>query len=513
MTARDYEGFAYRQATDEDSPWLFAFVATAEDISQWAGIPRRADSQLVGFQRAAEASRVEAAKTFFDTPTNQSPTSVAIGLHPASDDVVSFSLGGPLGDDAAVSTEDSPGIYHARLSVSGDFDNMSAAQAVARIRKYIEERLSSSPEYGQIDAERLPDDDSALDGGGEDEDDDDPRDAPRELELGESILRELSERLDDPEWVDANLEDIRALAKPATVIDGQHRLLGAEAAERGIPFSVIAMVSCPWAEQVFQFTVVNYTAKAIPDKFITANAALSLTMSELEQLEDRLTQAGVKVTEYDLMTAVNFDTKSPFYDFVDLSEDKRMSGSKIGYKTMVRIARSWYDGKSPLFRDLLLPNLYPDLPGKTSAIRNERLARWREGDWALFFVSFWSQVKETYAGTDASLWVPGSSQLMVAIVLLELQSAYLRNLQDQDETFFEVSADPEEARAELLEKLRSRADKLLAYIPVAFFKTSWKMSSLSTGAGRQALQQALGELVSTKGKYTWKHSTLVAGPK
>ena len=107
--------------------------------------------------------------------------------------------------------------------------------------------------------------------------DDSPATDGEELELGRSVLSDLADSLDDPAWLEDgdNANAVLDMAKPATIIDGQHRLLGADATERGIPFSVVALVDCPWAEQVFQFTVVNYTAKGIPDQFITANAALS----------------------------------------------------------------------------------------------------------------------------------------------------------------------------------------------------------------------------------------------
>src|SRR5690606_1455785 len=82
-----------------------------------------------------------------------------------------------------------------------------------------------------------------------------------EVELGTSILKQLLGRLDDDQWVHDHEEDLRELAKPATVIDGQHRVLGAAACEKEITFAVTAILDCPWREQVFQFTVINYTAK------------------------------------------------------------------------------------------------------------------------------------------------------------------------------------------------------------------------------------------------------------
>src|SRR5262249_34526205 len=157
------------------------------------------------------------------------------------------------------------------------------------------------------------------------------------------------------------------------------RLLGADATERGIPFSVVALADCPWAEQVFQFTVVNYTAKGIPDQFITANAALSLTKPELDSLKTRLVQANVKIKEYDLMRVVNFDSRSPFSTLINLTE--KTNRSLIGYKTMVQVANQWFDAKHQVF-NTLLPRLYPEIKGKGQ--KTKRRERWREGDWGEF---------------------------------------------------------------------------------------------------------------------------------
>src|SRR5262249_45418806 len=93
------------------------------------------------------------------------------------------------------------------------------------------------------------------------------------IELGRSQLDELLKNLSNKEWFTANREALVDLAKPATLIDGQHRIKGAELCERHIPFAVCALFDCSWPEQVFQFTVVNYTQKGIPDQFITANAS------------------------------------------------------------------------------------------------------------------------------------------------------------------------------------------------------------------------------------------------
>jgi len=87
MTTIEYHGTAYRQALDPSAPWLISFVAPAEEVNAWAGIPRKTDNTLTGFQRPDEESRVLKAKDYFSKfTTNQSPTSLVLGIHAQADE-------------------------------------------------------------------------------------------------------------------------------------------------------------------------------------------------------------------------------------------------------------------------------------------------------------------------------------------------------------------------------------------------------------------------------------------
>ena len=245
---------------------------------------------------------------------------------------------------------------------------------------------------------------------------------------------------------------------------------------------------------------------------LTANAALSLTKDELGKLQNRLIQAGVKVIEYDLMRVVNFDRQSPFYNLIDLTAKK--SAEKIGYKTMVKIARQWYSGKN-LGVYQIVENLYPDIKGKRAEAKNNRIRRWQDsGDWGDFFIAFWSEVHSFYAKKPShdrghTLWEVGKSNLMIAVVLAVLQDMFLTNLADQDEDFFKPIG--EDAKSELLSKCRERCKKVLPWFPPEFFGMAWGMKSLNTGAGRAHLGRCFEQLKKTKGKFVYANSTLVTG--
>jgi hypothetical protein len=518
---RIYQGIAYRQSRSSDAPYLVSFVATAEELLEWAGIPRRSEENLIGFQRAFDPKRVDLAKEFFDFPENQSPTALVVGLHPSAGrdpDALEVKMDGDADDS----------IRPCSITVRYSDRDLDLEQIVAAVRRQLDYRLSQqAPEVddaadGDL-VESVIDGVYSVDDGiadfrdesdisltpSDDEESSDDDDNGEEIELGRSVLDQLRERLDSPDWCVDNEEALRDMAKPATLIDGQHRVKGAEGCERNIPFAVCAIVNCEWAEQVYQFTVVNYTAKGIPDQFITANAALSLTRDELNGLQNRLVQAGVKVIEYELMKVIQFDSRSPFYGLINLSEKK--DAQKIGYKTMVRVARVWYLARHPVFKQIL-PNLYPDL---TKRATRPRLERWKADDWGDFFLDFWNVVADHYRGLpsahspNGTLWEVGSP-LMVAIVLLELQEAFLTNLNAQDEDFF-LPRDGENAVEELRTKLKRRAEKFVEWFPPEFFATKWAISSLNTGFGRTALQQALRQFVDTKGRYQYGKSSLLTG--
>lgn len=499
MKSQSYRGTAYRQGTAKESPWIVSFVARAEEILDWAGIPRRTeDDEMAGFQRAYDDNRVDRAKKFFDIPVNQSPTALVIGFHP------NLANASPTADLKFDDDDANNNIRSCVLTIHyPDPDDVDDPQIVRLIRQQIEKRVSDSEETEVPDA----------DGGAEDEEsDEEEAHDTGDLELGRSLLLKLSKRLDDAAWRAKNRDALLDLAKPATVIDGQHRLKGAERCERGIPFTVCALFNCAWAEQVFQFTVINYTQEGIQDQFITNNAALSLTQGELNQLQDRLVQAGVNVVEYELMKVVHFHDDSPFKDLVNLTE--RRNDALIGYKTMVRLSKTWFDARHPVFRHIL-PNIYTDLPKKSDQRR--RITRWKKEDWGIFFLDFWRIVHETYQDKPShvpehKLWDVGYSQLIVAIVLFELQSAFFDALAQQDDEYFLPKAtEPDAIKKEMREKVQKRVRKFLESFPAEFFTMKWGYSSLSIGPGRKALQDCFEKMVLQKGSFRYANSGLVTG--
>lgn len=321
-------------------------------------------------------------------------------------------------------------------------------------------------------------------------------------------MRDFLTNLQDDQWCFKNIQDLRELAKPATVIDGQHRLLGASSREQEIPFTFCAIFDCPWEEQVFQFTVVNYTAKRIPDQFITANAAFTLTKSELNLLKTRFEQANIKVLEFDLMEVVNSNHKSPFYSLVNLSE--KNNPSKIGYKTMVKIAKVWHSAKHSKIPLVIFPNLEEYDPIlKEQASKKGRIHIWSNKYWDKFFLEFWDVIHSVYKDCESyeegyTLWDVGHSQLMLSIVLYEFQECILNHCTRNKKNYAGDNLE------EILSQFRDEVYSIVSAFPADFFALKWKSTGLNTGTGRKLLKDTFNTLV-TEAEFSYKQCKLVTG--
>jgi DGQHR domain-containing protein len=94
------------------------------------------------------------------------------------------------------------------------------------------------------------------------------------------------------------------------VIDGQHRLAGAEVASRGgtdIELPVIAFIGLSEPRQVEQFVTINREAKNVPT---------SLYLDLLRLLPNRKPADVAKERAADLATQLRRDEESPFFESI-----------------------------------------------------------------------------------------------------------------------------------------------------------------------------------------------------
>src|SRR5690348_15810435 len=94
---------------------------------------------------------------------------------------------------------------------------------------------------------------------------------------------------------------LQSLVKPAIIVDGQHRVFGAAHADESMALPVCALLGSDWPENVYQFVVINQTAKPIKPAFLSAIIATSLTDTELASVYERLRVSKIDVGKAEIM--------------------------------------------------------------------------------------------------------------------------------------------------------------------------------------------------------------------
>src|SRR5438552_1357292 len=133
----------------------------------------------------------------------------------------------------------------------------------------------------------------------------------------------------DPTWfrdhyhvsdseVDELLKALEAISRPALVIDGQHRVVGAALSKVPVVLPVVAIPNCSWMDQIYQFIVINEKAQRVEASLLTDIFGSSLTREEQDRLRDRLARARVDVEVRIAAVIAGRDPQSPFNNMVRL---------------------------------------------------------------------------------------------------------------------------------------------------------------------------------------------------
>ncbi len=504
MTTRTYSytGISFKQ--NQKAPRLFAFVAPAEDLVEFSGVARKSEKFLTNYQRALNEDRVRTeVAPFFRDPSNCTPTAIVVSLHETP--LAELKFEDLTGDEKI-------GIDLRRLTITlTDPSSLTDDQVIAYAKKLLDQRLLGDPsatENGTAESpneltasHELPNDtdgsppsenhsapetspsdsDEELDG--TEESDGDPDDSTSDaVEIGTSMLRELRTRLENPDGAYELVPMLRDMLKPALIIDGQHRTFGAAAVEENIPLLVCSLVEPEWKEQVFQFTVINDKAQGIPKPFITSLAGMSLTTSELHDLQSRLAQAGVQLWEVDVMQRLGYEERSAFYQLIEF-KTTGSGNAGLGYQTMKQIGRVWFEAKSPGLVSIY-KMLYQD---GSKMSKKAMVSRWQKSeDWFKYFCLFWGKIKGRFGTTP--LWTTHSS-LLTAVVLLQLQHSFMKSLGNYATlTIDKISeADPTKRAALVEDKFREIVDAWLKNFTEKSFPTKWGVTSLNHKDGKEKL--------------------------
>jgi hypothetical protein len=444
---------------------LLTFSASANDIHAWGGIPTKTERFHGGFQRALSDRYRKIIKFFDDGQT--SPTSIVVAFREGALSVTALGYPAAWIDSAKLTAK--PDFVHVQFALQerdADTEDLNAlAKAVCDMLRPRLEASGDPPEdadtSGTQNGAESGTEQSDLSGEAEiavpvDEPaPDDDEDASLEIDVGQSKLRAFYDFLSDPErvatWLEAETKrytelkekkprgraereflaltpeqrlktSLVSLLKPAMIVDGQHRVIGAyNSANSPITFNVCAIKDADWIEQVFQFVVLNKLAKPISSSFLTSLLNTSLTNSELREIEPRLETVDIKNTDRLLMKYVNFNEESPFYEMVSQPGD--MAGvdnqNKLSDKGMLRIAKRWYNLSSST------NELRMFLPSVGVAQLGRARKKWKTHDvWSTYFYAFWNTLKKKYE-KDGVWEKRAKNNLTYIVTLMTLQDLFL----------------------------------------------------------------------------------------
>ncbi len=209
---------------------------------------------------------------------------------------------------------------------------------------------------------------------------------------------------------------------------------------------------------------------------------MSLTTSELGELQTRLSQAGVQLWEVDVMQRLGYDPRSAFFGKIEFKTTGSGSAG-LGYQTMKQLGRAWFEPKAAG-----LVAVYKALYGDGAKLPKKTLvSKWQKNeDWFKYFCIFWDAVKEKFGASP--LW-DMHSPLMTAVVLLQLQQSYLRGLGNLVSLTIEKiqESDPEKRAAAVEAQFRDISKLWLSKFSAKHFPAKWAEGSLNHSDGKKKL--------------------------
>lgn len=322
----------------------------------------------------------------------------------------------------------------------------------------------------------------------------------------------------DPRWfVDENnipedevremVTALEALCRPALVVDGQHRLLGAAEADIDVLLPVVAMPNSNWSEQIYQFIVINDKAQKVETSLLTDIFGSSLTQAEQNQIRDKLARSKIDVEARIAAVIANRDASSPFCGMVRLKLGNE-GANQNAFITDTTI-RLLIDGTTRHARGWRIDDELYEMLVKSNIPDRITWDSWTTGAWRAYWFSFWGTVRDYYneqARKEKAndLWTSnGITNLTKAVTLRILQKLFIEKMiaevakVDELRALLSDELDSELGEARLGTKRREKIfpadvsafpsyvrDRFLNFIPVKVFITPW-VKSLDDDQGRQ----------------------------
>lgn len=460
MEKLTFEYPAIKIKQNESCNDLILFGASAFEMSQWAGVPQKKkidEVETVGFQRVENKKRLSELRNFYLNEKN----------------IIQNTLICAIRDIEGCNTifEDKKGMLKIEFP---NFYNMEIIELFGILRDSLEKRIkdkslinideeekqrlkeSLSVVHGnyQSSSDITDNDDENINNDDEDENsnseevtsivtnDSHLTDFIKEIAVRHEILKECSEIfLGVDEFLGFTKQSLISFILPVSLVDGQHRLLGAvdeivhkmesgqfneelfELINKGntpdkaneiilkkntriLPISML--MSTDPSEQVFQFVVINQKATPIERSLLGTIVSTTLTSEEMEGVTKRLTTSGIKLEEARSITWAARDPVSPFYQLVDRGVGNEAS-ELLQWSVMGKIigifkeleggiifgerndyAKRWKD--KFLAESELVSNFDED-------IYKNAYDYWSslEGPWRVVFIAFWNKIRDKFS--------------------------------------------------------------------------------------------------------------------
>lgn len=482
MPKHTYIAQIFRQRADSNTE-LLLFVAPAGELKKWAGVPRKTFDYQHGFQRTLHPGRVgELSQFFAEDAENVSPTSIVLGINLDQTYVKISPIKGKGASDGLVTIEvDIPDFEQEPIET---LIRMAAAHLETRLPKETIDEIHKDLDAAVSAAISLEDEEQVDDTfGGSDETD--TLEALQQSDrsfLGDFYAELMGyERGLIPVKNEGQLRQILfSLLKPAIIVDGQHRVFGAAAADETIRLPVCALAGSNWVENVYQFVVINQKAKPIKPAFLSSIIATSLTDDEIQSVFNRLEVSKVNVDKAQIMNRVDRDAESPFKGMIDF--EVQGAPGFLQFPGMHALVKQFQN--IPKSHRLLLSS-----------------DDWEADNWLPHFYALWSGVKEYFTSQDNRLWNEPSdanpNNLLKIVTLQQIQTLMLDNWTDS--RFFKFGA-PEDTK--------KAAIQFWDQFPATFFTDEWKQKGLQTSVGRKLLSDTMMETRRNIGRKNWGHRRL-----
>lgn len=515
-----YPVISFNQYSGTDSKdQLFMFAPSAKDLAMWAGIPRKGWKIRMLFQRWITPTRKKQLNDFWEHASGVEgdsvipvPTAIVVALRkdlvPDQNGFIDLNYDCPL-DNLNSNEEKLTHLAKEILPELIDRLDQSSKEEISTLRdEFNSERIPSYTEDAVLEfcfqlvwMEK------------------NPSDFIEKCELSEDDIASLINSMD-------------SMARPAVVIDGQHRLLGAcdMPNAENIFLPTVAVSKSDWFSQIFQFVIINQKAKPIEPSILHDIFGSSLTSHEQKNMRLTFKAVDIDIEEDIAASVAGKDPTSPFKGKIKIKLEDEQPGAIKGFitdgtlKTLIQGS-----GSDPSQRGFRNNEEFFDKYIKFRYNRDE-WEDWIDGKWREYWFALWTEVSEHYLSKNwkrhkpegakyADIWSEGSN-LTKGVGLKVFQSFIMERLIEYSSAANPYIEAANDADDDLKENFLKKADKyllpdniddfrklvreeVLDKIDVRFFSVNWK-KSLDTQTGRTELHGALQHVFKkTKDGQSW----------